>query len=79
MSAATRLVRSKAQGGARVHLAECRHVVPGTCVPWIWAEGRDDDEWLRLGHFKPCRVCLPALAARLADAKTRAAVGGDRG
>jgi hypothetical protein len=37
-------------------------------VPWTWAEGRDDDEWLRFKHFRPCRVCLPEQARRQAAA-----------
>lgn len=76
MSGDPRLVRG-GRGGASVHLATCPYVKRGKFVFWLWAEGRDDDEWLAKGWFKPCRVCLPEQARRLAEAK--AAAGGPEG
>lgn len=59
----TRLVRSFPRG-TTIHLRGCSHAK--RVVPWAWAEGREDDEWLLLAHLKACRVCLPDLAKRQA-------------
>lgn len=55
------LVRHRASGKVEViHLAGCSHASPKS-LPWNWAEGRDPREWLELGWFRPCKVCLPQL------------------
>lgn len=74
---ATRLVRG-GRNGASVHLSGCRYAARGRFVPWVWAEGLDDDDWLRKGWFKPCKVCLPDQAKRLAEARRAASTGSGR-
>jgi hypothetical protein len=56
----TRLVRTK----RKIHLHGCRHAACATAAPWVWAEGRDDSEWIYKSWLVPCQVCLPALHAR---------------
>lgn len=67
----TRLVRG-GNGGATIHLAECPRV-PARNWPWEWAEGRDDSEWVVKAWLKPCRHCLPELAAIQDDLRAKAA------
>lgn len=57
----TRLVRAFPKGDT-IHLRGCSRA--RRVVPWAWAEGRDDSEWIVKGWLKPCRICLPELAAR---------------
>ena len=59
----TRLVRAF-PSGATIHLRGCKRA--GRVVPWAWAEGRDDLDWVVKASLRPCRVCLPDLA-RLQD------------
>lgn len=60
----TRLVRS-GRGAATIHLAGCSWIGQ-KAWSWNWAEGRPDEEWVRLAWLHPCRMCLPELA-RLQD------------
>lgn len=32
--------------------------------PWVWAEDKNEDEWLRFNWYRPCKVCLPDLVRR---------------
>lgn len=55
----TRLVRGNR--GATIHLRDCKRAT-GKTWPWVWAEGRSDNEWVVKADLHPCRVCLPELA-----------------
>lgn len=68
----TRLVR--AFPGPTIHLRGCKRA--RRVVPWVWAEGRRDEEWVVYGWLKPCRVCLPELAALQDELRARAAAPG---
>ena len=46
----------------KIHRPTCRYTA--NAIPWRWAEDKDVEEWLRLAWLKPCRTCLPDLAAR---------------
>jgi hypothetical protein len=67
----TRLIRS-GKGGATIHKAACGRAT-GKTWAWDWAEDRPDAEWVVKAWLKPCRVCLPDLAALQDDLRKQAA------
>lgn len=58
MIATTKYVRSI----HKIHTPSCRY--SANAVPWNWAEDKDDSEWIGKAWLKPCRTCLPELAAK---------------
>lgn len=59
-AAQTRLVRA-GKGYATIHKPTCRYSTNG--LPWNWAEDKADVEWIDKEWLRPCKVCLPDLAA----------------
>lgn len=57
------LVRTRR--GSVIHRANCIQVLRGqrsTCLPWIWAAGRERAEvleFVRFNRYTECRECLP--------------------